>query len=316
MQKSLKIMLVLLLIAVMAAVVLGGLFVRSRWNARQERIAENERIENMVAEEIQITFLPGRSMFAHRRMLMERGFEAAEIDAAFRANYDVMARLGRPTTLGPRVTTEHIIGARDLINDSMVSIEGFLFPETINFFANTSVQNIVNRMALELERAVQREGLVAAFAEHNLSFYEGLILASIVEGEVDVRDPDAARVAAVFHNRLRHNWALGADISSLYAANLMGVATQHEDGSPNHAILQLCSPWNTRSYECGRGLPPTPINSPSLAALRITANPAPQSLGRDFYFLTGDSGRKYFARTLPEHQRNIREHCRVRCQNW
>ena len=198
MQKSLKIMLVLLLIAVMAAVVLGGLFVRSRWNARQERIAENERIENMVAEEIQITFLPGRSMFAHRRMLMERGFEAAEIDAAFRANYDVMARLGRPTTLGPRVTTEHIIGARDLINDSMVSIEGFLFPETINFFANTSVQNIVNRMALELERAVQREGLVAAFAEHNLSFYEGLILASIVEGEVDVRDPDAARVAAVF----------------------------------------------------------------------------------------------------------------------
>jgi len=314
MQKSLRVMLILLICVIAAGVVLGGLFVRQRWIARQERQARYEEQANERAEEIRITFIPGRSIFSNRRMLIERGFSEAEVDAAFRRQYDVMTRLGRPTTL-TGVTAVQVAGARNILDDNFVSIEGFLFPETINFFATTSVENIVSRMATELERAVLREGLIEQFNAMNMTFYQGLILASIVEGEISGNHADAPAIAAVFHRRLRAGWTLGADITSLYAANLMGVPVHNPDGSPNHAILRLESPWNTRHSQMG-GLPPTPIGSPSLAAIRATANPDFDRNPGAFYFLTGDSGATYFARTETEHQMNIRNHCRERCQNW
>ena len=72
--------------------------------------------------------------------------------------------------------------------------------------------------------------------------------------------------------------------------------------------IDLDSPYNTRRYV---GLPPGPIATPGVDALRAVANPAP---GDYLYFLSGDDDVTYFGRTLQEHERNIIDHCAKKCQ--
>ncbi|MCL2038306.1 endolytic transglycosylase MltG [Candidatus Saccharibacteria bacterium] len=314
MQKSLKWMLFLLVCVVIAAAVLGGLFIKNKLDERAARQAEYEQALEEKADEITLTFLPGNSIFTARRMLLNRGFSEEEVEAAFSKQYGAMTRLGRPTSL-TGVTASQVEGAAAMLGAGNVSIEGFLFPETINFFATASVETIVGRMASELERAVEREGLVAKFGAQRLTFYEGLILASIVEAEIGGTHEDARAIAAIFYNRLRAGWTLGADATTLYAANMAGLPINNADGTPNRAILGLDSPWNTR-HAARTGLPPTPIGSPSLPALIATADPDLANYQGYFYFLTGDSGATYFGRTEAEHQNNIREYCQTRCARW
>ena len=314
MQKSLKWMLFLLIVVVIACAVLGGLFVKKRLDDRAARQAEYERIENEKAEEITLTFLPGKTIFWLRERLLDRGFSEAEINTAFKKQYDVMIRMGRPAAL-TGVTSTQVAGAAKMLPEGNASIEGFIFPETINFLANASVETIVARMASELDKAVTKEGLAAKFQNQNLTLYQGLILASIVESEIGGASEDARAIAAIFYNRLRAGWTLGADATTLYAANMAGIPINNEDGTPNHSILQLDSPWNTR-LAGNVGLPPTPIGSPSIEALRAAADPDLANYQGFFYFLTDDNNITRFARNEAEHQNNIREYCRTRCANW
>ena len=58
------------------------------------------------------------------------------------------------------------------------------------------------------------------------------------------------------------------------------------------------------------GLPPGPIATPGLGALKATANPAS---GDYEFFLAGDDGKVYFAKTDKEHEANIVNHCQKLC---
>lgn len=319
MQKSLKLLLFLLICVIILCGILGGLFVKKRLDDRAARQAEYERIENEKAEEITLTFLPGKTIFWLRDRLQDRGFSEEEINTAFKKQYDTMTKLGRPAAL-TGVSATQVAGAAKMLpeaNNGVVgaSVEGFIFPETINFLANASVETIVARMASELDKMVTKEGIVAKFQNQNLTFYQGLTLASIVEAEIGGTSADARAIAAIFYNRLRAGWTLGADATTLYAANMAGVPVNNEDGTPNHAILQLDSPWNTRQVN-RTGLPPTPIGSPSIEAIRATADPDLANYQGYFYFLTDDDNITRFARTEAEHQYNIRTYCQTRCASW
>jgi UPF0755 protein len=314
MQKSLKWMLFLLIVVIIAAAVLGGLFVKKKLDDRAARQAEYDRVQNEKADEITLTFLPGKTIFWLRERLLDRGFSEAEINTAFKKQYDVMTKLGRPAAL-TGITSAQVAGAAKMLPEGNASIEGFIFPETINFLADASVETIVARMASELDKAATKEDLAAKFQNQNLTFYQGLVLSSIVEAEIGGTHADARAIAAIFYNRLRAGWTLGADASTLYAANMAGLPINNADGTPNHAILQLDSPWNTR-FATRTGLPPTPIGSPSIEALVATANPDLANYQGYFYFLTDDNNITRFARNEAEHQNNIREYCKTRCASW
>ncbi|MGD2116353.1 MAG: endolytic transglycosylase MltG [Acidobacteriota bacterium] len=137
---------------------------------------------------------------------------------------------------------------------------------------------------------------VAAGRRLELTPGELVTLASIVEKEARL-DEERPLIAAVYVNRLLAGMGLYADPTVIYALQRRGTW----DGNLRREDLQLDSPYNTYRYG---GLPPGPIASPGLESLRAAADPA----AADFlYFVSRNDGSHVFARTLAEHNRNVRE---------
>jgi UPF0755 protein len=145
------------------------------------------------------------------------------------------------------------------------NLEGFLFPATYEFTEETTSKELSRKQLEAFDRAWSSVNLDYA-KEKNLTAYDVLIIASMVEKEVQV-PKERALVAAVIYNRLKAGMPLGIDATVRYGLNI----------PPTQAILQSQlesdSPYNTRCPGC-TGLPPTPISNPGLAAIQAVAHPA------------------------------------------
>ncbi|MGH3023219.1 MAG: endolytic transglycosylase MltG [Gaiellaceae bacterium] len=143
------------------------------------------------------------------------------------------------------------------------NLEGFLFPATYDFTEDTTSRQLVEMQLEAFERA-WRDVDVKYARSKNLTPYEVLIIASMVEKEVQV-PRERPLVAAVIYNRLRAGMPLGIDATIRYGLDI----------PPTQAILQSQlesdNPYNTRNRA---GLPPTPIANPGLASMQAAAHPA------------------------------------------
>ena len=119
--------------------------------------------------------------------------------------------------------------------------------------------------------------------------------ASIVEGEARA-DDERETIAGVYHNRLRIGMALQADPTVQYAIFL---ATGKRRPRLFTKDYQFRSPYNTYLHP---GLPPGPVNSPSLRSIEAALNPAKVPY---LYFVAGPDGRHVFSKTYTEHLRAI-----------
>ncbi len=126
-------------------------------------------------------------------------------------------------------------------------------------------------------------------------------LASIVEKETGV-PKERARVAGVYTNRLKINMILQADPTIIYG---LGLAF---DGNLRRVhINDAGNLYNTYQHA---GLPPGPICSPGVAAMRATMNPEEHEY---LYFVAiTDGGEHAFSKTLAEHNRAVRQYLRNR----
>jgi UPF0755 protein len=140
--------------------------------------------------------------------------------------------------------------------------EGFLFPDTYDFDRkSTSSQLVQNQLG---EFTAQWGQLNLSYARSkNLTPYDVLTIASMVEGEAQVPS-ERPLVAAVIYNRLHDHMPLGIDATLRYGLHIPPTASL----SP---YLGSNSPYNTRKF---LGLPPTPINNPGMASLEAAAHPA------------------------------------------
>ena len=149
-------------------------------------------------------------------------------------------------------------------------------------------------VALQL-RAFKREFAkvdLRAARRRKLTPYDVLTIASMVDREAQV--PRERRIiASVIHNRLRDGILLGIDATVRFVTNNWTRPLRESQ-------LRVDSPYNTRVR---KGLPPGPIGSPGIAAIRAAARPA--NTGFLYYVVKpGTCGEHAFTRTFAEFERD------------
>ncbi|MDD3193069.1 MAG: endolytic transglycosylase MltG [Oscillospiraceae bacterium] len=174
-------------------------------------------------------------------------------------------------------------------------LEGYLFPNTHQFFVGESANSVVNRFLKDFNSQIT-DAMRTRMNELNLTLDQTLALASIIQKEAS--DPDEMKnVSEVYHNRLNNSDAypnLQSDPTIYYVERVIkkkiGIANQ-----------QMYDAYNT--YVCA-GLPVGPICNPGLDAIEAALYPA-QHEQTYYYFVTDDAGTYYYAQTLSEHEANI-----------
>ena len=165
-------------------------------------------------------------------------------------------------------------------------LEGFLFPDTYQFYVGMQGSSAINKLLDTYHRRVT-EDMYARAEELGMTMYDVLKVASLIEKEA-ANDDERPQIASVIYNRLNHDIVLGIDASVLYPYN------DHE-GAPTAAMLEKDDPYNTRIR---MGLPPTPICNPGLASINAALFPA----ATDYYYyaLDTESGQHRFFRNGTE----------------
>jgi UPF0755 protein len=160
------------------------------------------------------------------------------------------------------------------------SNEGILFPETYRVMADANEQAVLETMVAQLDTVMTELDVASAQERFNLTPYEVLIVASLIEEETKV-DAERPMVARVIYNRLSQGIPLGIDATSRYEAELAGRDREEID-------FESDSPYNTRRVA---GLPPTPIASPGRASIEAALNPAD---GPWIYYVLEDAEGNHF----------------------
>jgi UPF0755 protein len=175
------------------------------------------------------------------------------------------------------------------------SLEGFLFPDTYSFPRGAAARAIAGEMVDRFKEeyakaeALRKPGV-------SLSVGEAATLASIVEKETG-RPDERARIACVFHNRLRLGMRLQTDPTVMYATMLR---TGRWSRNITRADLLAPHPYNTYTTP---GLPPGPIASAGASALQAALAPAEC---RDLYFVSRNDGSHVFCPDLGCHNEAVR----------
>ena len=174
--------------------------------------------------------------------------------------------------------------------------EGELLPEPYSFELGASRNSIILQARAAMQKALEE---VWASRDSSLPLKdvnELLTLASIIEKETGVPE-ERPLVASVFLNRLKKGMRLQTDPTVIYAI------TEGETSfgrSLKRADLKIDSPYNTY---LNYGLPPGPICNPGREALMAAARPQQSDY---LYFVADGKGGHRFARSLNEHNRNVK----------
>ena len=163
------------------------------------------------------------------------------------------------------------------------SMEGFLYPDTYRVDPSATPDDIIRMMLDQFAEQIATVDMSYA-ASKNLTLYDVVTLASMVEKEYQAED-DKAPIAAVFYNRLQKGMTLGSDVTTYYAVGKdMTEELTFED-------LASDSPYNTRNPN-HYGLPAGPICNPSVATIRAAANPA--QVDYLYFFFSNKEGKTMF----------------------
>jgi len=182
-------------------------------------------------------------------------------------------------------------GSATAMGDDHRRIEGLIGPGTWNVNPSASPQEILESLISASSEHYVRSGLLDTATAMNMSPYNVLVVASLVQREA--KPQDFAKVARVIYNRLAEHRKLEFDSTVNYPLDRREVATT--DGDRGNS-----TPWNTYAND---GLPATPICSPSTDALNAAEHPED---GDWLYFVTIDpQGTTLFTRDYQQHLANI-----------
>ena len=170
-------------------------------------------------------------------------------------------------------------------------LEGYLFPDTYNFYMGEDPKYVINKMLVNFDSKVD-DSMRQKFAVKGYTIQELLTVASMIEKETD--GTDRTTIASVIYNRLNNPGAgttghLNIDATIQYVLP-EGEIVSEED------YYTVESPYNTY---LNKGLPPGPIANPGLESIMAALNPESTNY---YYYALGDDGVHHFFTSYSEHQ--------------
>jgi len=151
-------------------------------------------------------------------------------------------------------------------NGRYYRLEGYLFPDTYNFFKDSTEVAVISKLLDNFNRKFTDEYYNSCAAK-GMTVDEVITLASMIEKEARYA-ADMGKISAVFHNRLNSMGefpSLQSDATALYAYI-------HENGKrpEDETYIYIDSPYSTHN---NNGLPPGAIANPSINAIKYALYP-------------------------------------------
>jgi len=170
--------------------------------------------------------------------------------------------------------------------------EGWFYPDTFSYPRGTTDLQFLQRSHDAMVKLLNEQWQNRKNFKGIKTPYDALILASIIEKETG-HPEDRSKVARVFINRLKKDMLLQTDPTVIY-----GMGDKYK-GNIRKKDLKQDTPYNTYTR---KGLPPTPIATPSVASVKAAFNPAE---GNMLYFVAKGEGKSHFSDTYKEHQKSV-----------
>lgn len=238
-------------------------------------------------KQIELTIIEGQRFEEVGRYLDEQGikgdFEARAKISNFQDEYDFLKNL-----------------------DSNTTLEGFLFPNTYKVDLGSSVDDVIKKMLDSFELKLKE--LPAPTNPVYGDLKDLVILASIIEREATMSNIERRRIAGVYINRLQNDSKLQADPTVQYSKDTAAYIKSNDRDSfvfwekiTTDDYERVDSGYNTYKI---KGLPPTPICSPSFGSLTAAFNPERNNY---YFFFHTDDGAVIFSETAEEHGAKLEE---------
>ncbi len=180
------------------------------------------------------------------------------------------------------------------------ALEGYLFPDTYDFFVSEKQNGIGENPTSILNKLLGNfdsrwsEVYTKRAKELNLTMDEVIIIASIIQKEAADKSQMGV-VSSVIHNRLNNSSSyplLECNSTKDYVTNNI-VPVIGDAGASSYIVA-----YDTYNAE---GLPPGPICNPGIDAIEAALNPDDTDY---LYFCHNEAGKIYLAKTYNQHQSN------------
>lgn len=227
---------------------------------------------NMTAETVKVTIPEGYTVSQIIKLLAKNGVAAEE------------------TLLKVAQTYQFDYGFIDNTSEDISRLEGYLFPDTYEFYANITSESqvgsaVFGKLLSTFNSRIDDE-LLEAMAAKGYDMHDIVTIASLIEKETD--GTDQGMIASVIYNRLEGPGDKAGTYGMLQIdASLLYALPDHE-GAITSADMETDSPYNLYKYA---GLPPTPISNPGLASIQAALEPEETDY---YYYALGTDGKHHY----------------------
>ncbi len=175
--------------------------------------------------------------------------------------------------------------------DRKYRLEGYLFPDTYEFYADSKEVAIIDKLLAAFDSRFEQD-YYARLDELGMNLDQVITIASIVQKEGKF-STDFYPVAGVFYNRLnsKNMRRLQSDATVQYCLSERKPELSYED-------LEIDNPYNTYRNE---GLPPSAISNPGWEAIQAALYPEQH---KHLFFISDTDGSMIFADTEAQHSAN------------
>lgn len=236
---------------------------------------------------MRVTFPEGKTVVQYAQIMENAGLCTAEefLNAANNQEYSQFAFWDK----------------REENPNQFMRAEGYLFPDTYEFFVGDDPYNMVAKLYGEFDNKITEE-MYARMDELGMTLSQVITLASLVQEEAG--NEYSKTVSAVFHNRLKNEMTLGSNVAwnkempddNNYLYDTM--AGPYGFGTWDAIPEEMREAYDTYDH---LGLPAGPVSNPGLLA--IEAALWPEEDCDYFYFQTDTLGNYHFAKTNAEHEK-------------